>query len=154
MQWILVADAAQARLFRRDADNDPLVPIGTYSHDASHLKPSDSGDDRPGHGSTDSHVGGVRFEPRIEPRRKEHRRFAQELAERLEHAAAQHEYARLSVYAPPEFLGELRAEFGHGTQERLRVAHDLDLCAYGLDELEKRIARAEHEARIAKPEAS
>ena len=145
MQWILVADAAQARLFRRDADTDPLVPVATYAHPASHLRPSAGGADRPGHGSSDRHVGGVSFEPRAEPHRKEHRRFAHELAERLEQAAGRHEYARLSVYAPPEFLGDLRAELGAATQQRLRIARDLDLCAYGLDELEKRIAQAQHE---------
>jgi len=140
MEWILVADAAQARLFRRDAASDPLVPVVTYAHEASHSRASALGDDRPGHGSSDRHVGGFRFEPRVEPRRKEHRRFARELAQRLEHAAGQREYARLSIYAPPEFLGDLRAELGSATRERLRRACDLDLCAYGLDELERRIA--------------
>ena len=151
VQWVLVADAAQARLFRREDDADPLIPIGTIAHPASHLKPSAGDGDRPGHGSSDRHVGGVSFEPRTEPHRKEHRRFARELAERLEHAAEQREYARLSIYAPPEFLGDLRAELGAATRQRLQFARDLDLCAYGLDELEKRIAQAEHEARRSVP---
>ena len=151
VQWVLVADAAQARLFRRDTDADPLVQIDTVAHPATHLRPSAGDGDRPGHGSSDRHVGGVSFEPRVEPHRKEHRRFARELAERLERAAERREYARLSIYAPPEFLGDLRAELGAATRQRLGLARDLDLCAYGLDELEKRIAQAEHEARRSAP---
>jgi protein required for attachment to host cells len=141
MEWILVADAAQARLLRRERDADPLIPVTTWTHAAAHDRPSATGADRPGHGASDHHVGGIRFEPRIDPKRKEHMRFAHEVAEHLEHAARLHEYARLSLYAPAEFLGELRAALGRAAHERLRVAVALDLTAYGLTELEERIAR-------------
>jgi protein required for attachment to host cells len=145
MEWILVADAAQARLLRRERDGDPLIAVATWPHAASHAKPSETGAARPGHGAADWHAGGTRFEPRVDPRRKEHARFAHELAQRLEHAAQQDEYRRVSVYAPAAFLGELRGALGRATQERLRLAVDLDLSAYGLDELERRIARVLHE---------
>ena len=144
MDWILVADAAQARLLRREGDADPLIPVTTWTHAATHARPSSTGSERPGHGSADFHVGGTRFEPRTDPQRKEHMRFAHEVAEHLEHAAGAREYARLSVFAPAEFLGELRAAFGRATHERLRSAVNLDLTAYGLTELEERIARAQH----------
>jgi protein required for attachment to host cells len=153
-EWIVVADASQARLLRRERDDEPLVAVSTWRHGASRDKPSETGDDRPGHGATDWRPGGTRFEPRLDPRRKEHLRFAAEIAARLEHAAAQGEFGRLTVYAPAEFLGELRAALGRHAQERLRVAVDVDLVAYGLDELERRIGRALHarEARgIAPP---
>ena len=144
MEWIVVADASHARLLRRERDDEPLVAVSTWRHDASHDKPSETGSDRPGHGAADWRAGGMRFEPRIDPHRKEHIRFAAEVATRLEHAAAQDGYARLSVYAPAEFLGELRASLGRHARERLRVAIDVDLVAYGLDELERRIAHALH----------
>jgi len=143
-EWIVVADASQARLLRSDRDDEPLVAVETWRHGASHDKPSETGSDRPGHGAADWRPGGTRLEPRIDPRRKEHLRFAAEIAARLEHAAAQDGYARLSLYAPAEFLGELRAALGRHAQERLRVSIDLDLVAYGLDELERRIAQALH----------
>jgi len=144
-EWIVVADASQARLLRRDRDDEPLVALSTWRHAASHDRPSESGSDRPGHGAADWRPGGTRFEPRIDPRRKEHERFAAEIAARLELAAVHGEYARLSVYAPAEFLGEVRAALGERARERLRVSVDLDLVAYGLDELERRIARALHD---------
>ena len=153
-EWIVVADASQARLLARERDDEPLVAVRTWRHAASLAKPSETGGDRPGHGAADWRPGGTRFEPRVDPRRKEHERFAAELAAQLEHAAEQGEYARLSVYAPAEFLGELRAALGRHAHERLRVAIDLDLVAYGLDELERRIAHAlhahaaQHKARV------
>jgi protein required for attachment to host cells len=144
MEWIVVADASHARLLRRERDDEPLVAVSTWRHDASHDKPSETGSDRPGHSAADWRAGGSRFEPRIDPRRKEHARFAAEVAARLEPAAVGGEYGRLSLYAPAAFLGELRAALGRHAQERLRVAVDVDLVAYGLDELERRIARALH----------
>ena len=152
-EWIVVADASHARLVRRDRDDEPLIAVSTWRHDASHGKPSETGSERPGHGTTDWHAGGMRFEPRIDPRRKEHEHFAAEIAARLEHAAEHGQFARLSIYAPAGFLGELRAALGRHAQERLRVALDVDLVAYGLDELERRIAhalrahKAQHSAR-------
>ena len=144
MEWILVADAAQARLLRRERDDEPLIPVRTWTHDATHDRPGETGTGRPGHGASDWHVGGMRFEPRVEAQRKEHVRFARELADRLEHAALDREYARLCIFAPPEFLGELRAALGHASRERLRATIDLDLSAYGLTELEERIGEALH----------
>ena len=54
-----LADAAQARLFKRDLDSDPLIAVVTWRHPPSHGKPSETGTDRPGHGSADRHVGGT-----------------------------------------------------------------------------------------------
>ena len=75
-QWIVVANASHARLLRRDSPSDPLISLQTMEHPESRLKGSQLADDRPGHEATDNSSGGNRFEPRSDPRRKEHRRFA------------------------------------------------------------------------------
>lgn len=155
-EWILIADAASARLFRRESDVAPLVPIDTVKHDASRSKPSDLGDDRLGHGSADRSSAGVAFQPRTDPKRKEQNRFAAELARRLEQGLERRECARISLYAPARFLGELKAALSPAALDATRIALDIDLMAYGLDELERRIGRAlaAHAAQAAKPAAS
>ncbi len=141
-EWIVVADAASARFLRRESDADPLVALETIAHDESRQKPSALGDDRLGHGSGDRTPGGVSFAPRTDPKRREHEHFARQLAHRLEQALERGECERISLYAPPRFLGELKAALGPAASKALRVAIDVDLVRYGLDELESRIARA------------
>jgi protein required for attachment to host cells len=141
-EWILVADAASARFFRRDSDADPLVPLETIAHEASRQKPSALGDDRLGHGSRDRNPGGVSFAPRTDPKHREQEHFARQLAHRFAQAVERGECRRISIYAPAHFLGELKAALGQAASKALRVAIDVDLTRYGLDELERRIAHA------------
>ena len=140
-EFIVVADSASARLLRRDSDTDPLVPIETLRHDAGRGGPeAPPVSDRPGHGSADHHSGGVSFQPRTDPKRREEERFAHRLAQVLEQGVVRGEYRLLSVYAPARFLGELKSALGPAASKALRLAVDLDLMPYGLDELERRIA--------------
>jgi hypothetical protein len=53
-QWILIANASLARLFRSDSPTDPLVPLAAMEHPQSRLKGSQLADDHPGHEATDN----------------------------------------------------------------------------------------------------
>ena len=139
-EWILIANASVARLFSRESDSRPLVPLQTMEHSESRLKSSELADDRLGHGSADRRPGGVSFEPRLDPRRKEHLHFAHTLAQRLEEGLASSAYDRVTLYASSPFLGELKGQLSPATTEALRAAVDVDLTSYGLRELEERIA--------------
>ena len=46
--WVLVADAAGARLLRADAETHRLELLRTYPHEEGRAKPSDLVVDRPG----------------------------------------------------------------------------------------------------------
>ena len=139
-EFIVVADSAAARLFRRESDADPLVPVETLHHEAARGRP-EAPNDRLGHGSVDHRSGGVSFEPRTDPKRHEEERFAHRLAQLLEQAVMRGECRLVSLYAPARFLGELKAALGPAASKAQRLAVDLDLMSYGLDELERRIAR-------------
>ena len=137
-EFIVVADSASARLFRRESDADPIVPI---EHEAGPGRTGGPlGSDRLGHGSVDHHSGGVSFQPRTDPKRREEERFAHRLAQVLEQAVMRGECRLLSLYAPARFLGELKSALGPAASKALRLTVDLDLMPYGLDELERRIA--------------
>lgn len=138
--WIVIANASRARILQRER-GAPMTVVKTFSHPEGRGKVSDLADDRAGHGSSDHSWGGSAYPPRIDAKRKEHERFAIELAAHLERAAEQGAYRSLAILASSPFLGELKAELGQAAQRLLTVTHDVDLTAVGPAELEKRILR-------------
>lgn len=145
---IVVANSHVARLLRRDTPSDPLIQVAAMEQPDAHLKPSEAGSDRPGHGSNDSRPGGVAFEPRMDPQRKSDMKFAHAIASRLEETMGSGA-PRVLIFASNPFLGELKSTLSEGVARQVAGTFHLDLTAYGLDELETRIAgqlAAEHPA--------
>jgi len=140
-EWIVVANASQARVFKRESPTGPLLAVSTMEHPESRAKGSQLGDNRPGHEASDFSAGGNRFEPRSDPRRKEHRRFAHEIAERLDKALAHGEFASLAVFASDPFLGELKGALSGPVLQRLQSTHDSDFTSLGIDALEERLRK-------------
>lgn len=144
LELILVANAAHARLFSRETDGDPLVPLNTLENPAGRAKASELGDDRLGHESSDHHAGGVSFEARTDPRRKQHQVFAEQLSEQVDLALQSGRYARVTVFASNPFLGQFKDSLSPAALKVLRAAQNADLTSYDLGELDARIARALH----------
>jgi protein required for attachment to host cells len=139
--WTLIANATYARLFQHEGDG-PIVLVASFSHPESRSKISDLVDDRAGHERSDRSYGGTSYEPHTDAKRKEHERFAVQLAEYLEHAALQNTVASIAIFASSPFLGELKAHLGGATQKLVSGTHDVDLTSVGVTELKRRI---EHE---------
>ena len=140
-EWIVLANASHARLLSRDSATDPLVPMATLEHPESRLKGSQLADDRPGHEATDNSSGGNRYEPRSDVRRKEHQRFAREIAHRLDAGLAAGEFNAVWLFASSPFLGELKAQLSDAVNKRVHLALDSDLTALGLAEIEQRLLK-------------
>lgn len=138
-QWILVANASVARLFKRGSVAEPLLPVATMTHAQSRLKAAELSPDRPGREANDNSSGANRFEPRTDVRRKEHQHFAHEISERLEKALAAGEFDSLLILASNPFLGELRAALSEAVEKRVKVSLDSDFTAYDLAEIEARL---------------
>jgi protein required for attachment to host cells len=139
--WIVIANATRARILQRER-GVPMTVVKTFSHPEGRSKVRDLVGDRAGHGSSDHAWGGSAYPPRIDAKRKEHERFACELAAYLEREGEQGAYRSLALLASSPFLGELRSELGHTVAGKLvTVFHDVDLTAVGPAELEKRILR-------------
>jgi protein required for attachment to host cells len=139
--WILIANASRARILQQEDGIAPGV-LHQFEHPASRLHSSELGDDEPGRERKDGRSGSAVFAPHIKPQRKEHLRFARELADFLEAAAHQGLYKSVRVFAPSPFLGELKALLGDATQRLLAGSHDLDLSSVGPAEIGRRIERA------------
>ncbi len=138
--WIVLANASQARLLQDKGGN--LALVESFSHSEARWKTSELVSDRAGHGSADHSYGGTSYPPRTDPKTKEHKRFARELADELERHALLGSYETLDVFASSPFLGELKAELGSATARLLVGTHDVDLTAVGPVELPRRIAQA------------
>jgi protein required for attachment to host cells len=139
--WILIANATRARLLERRPD-EPLKELRTFEHAASRSKISDLADDRMGSERNDGVYGAAAFQPRMDAKHKEHRRFAAELAAHLEQQAQLGKYRSVDVFASNPFLGELKAQLGEMTGRLLAGTHDLDLTMVGKAEIGRRIAAA------------
>lgn len=136
--WILIANASQARLLKKER-GEPMVVIKSYSHSPSRSKASDLGNSRAGSERADRGFGGPAYQPRMDAQQKEHERFAHELGDDLERHALQGDFRSLRVFSCSPFLGELKAALGTATGGLIAGTHDLDLTHVGLAELEGRI---------------
>lgn len=143
-EWIVVANASLARFFSRAQPDAPLVPVATLQHDESRMKVSELVADRTGHEDNDSHRGGATYEPRTDPRRKEHQRFAHEVAQRIDQGLAAGDFAGLTILASASFLGDLKAQLSDAATKALRASHDVDLTSENTRELVAHLAQLAH----------
>lgn len=139
-QWIVIANAASARIFRRDAANGPLIPVEALTHDKSRLHAGALGYDRPGSHAADYGRGLNHFEPRCDARRKEHQRFAKEIAQKLDAGLKKGEFSSLTLFASNPFMGELKAQLSEAVAQHLKLALNNDLSHVGIAELERRVS--------------
>ena len=138
--WVLVANAARARSFVRDADNNAMRELCAFVHPESRMTGQELGAERGG--KVFKGAASTQFAPHTDPHDKEHTEFARELALYLEEAALAHRYTNLTLIASKSFLGELRAHLGAATQHLVSASVPLDLTAYQGSELEQRVAQA------------
>lgn len=139
--WILIANASHARLLEQTEDSR-LRLLHSFEHPDSRKKGVELADDKAGREQSDRSFGGAAYEAQTDARRKEHQRFARELADHLEREARNNAFGSLQIFASSPFLGELKQELGGVTQRLLAGTHDVDLTAVGPAELGSRI---EHE---------
>ena len=141
-ELIVIANATQARMLRRTSLDATLEPMAELSHPAGRAKRIELDGSRPGHGGSDHHPGGVRFEPRVDARRKQHRIFAKEISLWIENALTSGTYQGLSVFASCPFLGELKAQLGPHARKSMHAAIDTDLSSFHHQALAQRIQDA------------
>jgi len=101
--------------------------LAELTNPAAADRESDFGSDRPGRTFDSFGSGRHAMVPREGWREHQTRRFAAELASRLNHGVASGEFEHLVLIAAPAFLGHLRAELSDATRRAViyEVAKDL-----------------------------
>ena len=125
--WILVADAARARVLAATGPRAPLAQVPGLHLESEHQKTSDIVSDKAGRTFQSVGSGRSAYEAREDPHRALKKSFAHHLSELLDQKAAAGAFDRVVLVAPPAFLGDLRAAISESVRGRVHgeVAKDL-----------------------------
>ena len=143
--YVLIADAHRARCFARSATNQPLVEQADFIYPRSNLASVAGGSDLTGaagkgHGRT-GHAG-TQFEPHTETPDKQRRVFAQQLAEYLNAAVAEHRCQHLALIATSPMLGDIKPLLNAVAAKAVRRTIAKDLTHFTGPELSERVTQA------------
>ena len=108
--WLVVADAARARIFRVEDLGSKLVPASNHQLVHASLADKELVCDKPGRTFDRFGQGRHAKEPPSDPADIEARRFAREVVETLDAERKKGALSHVILVAPPGFLGDLRAE--------------------------------------------
>lgn len=139
--WLLVANAARARLLEETQESGVYVHRADLVHPQSRQKGIDLQADRAGHVLGGNHTpGGAAYEPRTGVRDHEHDRFAQEIAAVLEAGIASGDCAGIVLVASNPFLGHVKAHLGERARKAILRTVASDYTSLRDDELHERLA--------------
>ncbi len=131
--WVVVADAARARIFKVDAVTKNLEELMDLSHPESSLHASEMASDAPGMSSVKNMESKFGMEEIVSPKEEEAIRFAKQLAEVMHKSLA--DYERLYLVAAPHFLGLLRKDMDKAVQAKLAAVIDKDLSKHSVEDI-------------------
>ncbi len=139
--WLLVADAARARIFVGTSPTANLTEAQDFVSPESRIRESDHLSDRPGrsvHGAGQAlHISTT------QTRKKElvAEKFARALADFLGHAKKGQQFEQLSIVAPPTFLGLLRDQLSIATSRCVLEEVAKDLSTRPVAEIQTHLTR-------------
>lgn len=135
--WVLVADAARARLFKAEKRNGPLAELRDWAHPESRLHEGDLVTDGDGTNQGPGGHHGVAADPVHKVAEAE--RFAIELAKELDAARTNGEFSRMYLVAPPKFLGFFRKHAAKELLEKISGEVDKDLTTHSADQIRQQL---------------
>lgn len=133
--WVLIADGQRARLFETTGRYAPLTQALDQEFIGNALPSREINADRPGRYS--SRIGGERhaMDSPTDPHRHEKREFARQLAEEMEEYHKKNRFDQLIIVAPPQTLGDIRAEMTEALKQCVRGELNKDLTKIPVLEL-------------------
>ena len=125
--WVLVADAAKARLFERTGKEASLTEIACYTHPNGRTPGNHPIHGRLPRAQESMDASRHAIEPRTTLKDKHAKEFADALSDVVQHGRLQERYDDLVLIAPPRFLGALHACMDEQTRKRAvsEVGNDL-----------------------------
>jgi protein required for attachment to host cells len=107
--WVLVTDAARARIFENTGKGTGLTIVQDMTLDADLAPSRELGTDRPGRSFDSVGSGRHAMESPSDLHREQKRQFARRVAEAIDVRQARRSFDRLVLVAPPVTMGDLRA---------------------------------------------
>jgi protein required for attachment to host cells len=138
--WIVVANGHRARILVSDARSRRWTPYAGLEHPQSRAKVHELVTDDRGRARQSATGARPAMEPEHSPKEVEMDRFAHLIAKFLEHGLDTHQYAAVTIIAPPKFLGRLRARLSDRVADRVSSVVEKDYTALDAYELERRLA--------------
>jgi len=138
--WVLIADAARARVFEARGKGHGLTIVPDMNLDGELAPSRELGTDRPGR-SFES-VGSMRhaMESPTDPHREQKRQFARRIAAAVEKRWAAKSFDRLVLVAPAVTMGDLRALLAEGVKTAVTAEVVADLTNTPTSELPAHLA--------------
>lgn len=141
-QWILVSDAAHARVLEKIEPACEIRVVREIENPAGRARAQDLVTDEPGR----IDKGGRRILSAMDPRTSPHDEqavlFAKRLGKLLGAAATAGDFDRLTFIAPPHFLGLLRKFIPPEVQRRIHAEINRDLAPLDVPSLIKVVAES------------
>lgn len=140
-RWVVVADAARARIFKVAGRDSHLDEVEDLVHPESRLH---AGDLRTGGEGAQSESTGPSLRatgPEVETGDKHAERFAKEVAQFLRDGRVHGRYDELWLVAAPAFLGHLRDKLDEPTARCVVHSIDKDWAHHERREIEQLLAR-------------
>ncbi len=135
--WIVIADAARARIFSSTGHREPLLLVQELINPHGREKPQDIVTDDPGKYAKGGKWGRLGTWSTSSPDVVEEQRFAQRVAKVLQKGLAHRAYDAVAIFAPAKFLGFLRHEIGPQVSKHLVTSAAKDLTSVKDRELPK-----------------
>lgn len=138
--WVLIADAAHARVFETGGKGSGLSVVEDMTLDGR-LQPShEIGTDRPGRSFDSVGTGRHAMESPSDPHREQKRQFARRIAEAIQARQAARSFDRLVLVAPPVTMGDLRAVLPDKVKAAVTAEVIADLTNTPVSELPNHLA--------------
>ena len=140
--WVVVADASRARIFAWTAPSAPLEEIADPLNPEGRLKSSALTSDRP---SVAADAQGRRSGHPMQASHTAHEKsviaFAQQISGTLSAGLDAKSYQQLVLFAPPEFLGQLRRQLDRRVELVVVESTALDLTSETSEAIKARLPR-------------
>jgi protein required for attachment to host cells len=135
----LVADGAQARLFKTDKLDGPLRQTKLVTNEQGRLNNRDFDTDRPGRAFT----GGSQrssMEKGEPPRERAEIKFAKKLAEQLNNDFRNGDFQRLGIVAAPKALGRIKEHLDDAVLDTLIGSSSRNLTKQNIEDIQQHIS--------------
>jgi len=142
MIWILVANQAEAQIYSSDQLPGNLLLVDVLENSEGTTHPRELISDAPGRAFNSTGSGRHAMEPNTGVKEEQRRRFVKEMADRLQAAHLNGDFAQLVLMAAPAVLGVIRKSLNAGLKKTVIKEIPKDVIGQDVDKIQSQLVRA------------